>query len=58
MPELDQVEREYRALSARLTYAMVDGDWIDPAERARLDQLAQWRVDLTAPDLSAHRDAA
>lgn len=52
MPTLDQIEREYRKLSAQVTDAEFDGNVREDAAR-RLEQLAQWRVDLTAPDFSA-----
>lgn len=52
MPTLEQVEREYIELSARVTYASFDGP-VAPEDEARLEQLADWRIELTAPDFGA-----
>ncbi|MBY0305482.1 MAG: hypothetical protein K2W86_10090 [Sphingomonas sp.] len=49
MPSLEEIEREYRALAARVTYAEFD-NIVNPEESQRLQQLAEWRVELTAPD--------
>lgn len=52
MPTLAEIEREYRELSALVTYAGFSHD-IEPRDELRLEQLAQWRVQLTAPDFKA-----
>lgn len=52
MPTLAEIEREYRTLSALVTYAGF-AEGVRPEDETRLEQLAQWRVELTAPDFEA-----
>ncbi|MBX9796771.1 hypothetical protein [Sphingomonas sp.] len=52
MPTLAEIEREYRELSARITYAGFSHDVL-PEDERRLEQLGQWRIELTAPDFQA-----
>jgi hypothetical protein len=52
MPELEEIELEYRELSARVTYASFDGA-VDPADERHLEELADLRVRLSAPDFAA-----
>lgn len=53
MPNREEIEREYRELSARLAYADVEGEPVSKADTRRYDQLAQQRVLSSAPDFSA-----
>lgn len=53
MPNREEIEREYRELSARLAYAEIEGEPVSKAETQRYEQLAQQRVRFSAPDFSA-----
>lgn len=57
MPDRESIEREYRELSARVTYALIDGLAVDPEDRRRLEELSEWRVKLAAPDFLAYAAA-
>lgn len=52
MSELETVERDYRALATKVIYGSFKGD-IDPNDQRRLDDLADRRIALSAPDLSS-----
>lgn len=52
MPELERIEREYRILSARISYAEAQNQPVSEVDRKRLGDLETKRVRLTAPDFS------
>lgn len=55
MPTYDEVERAYRELSARLAYCQGE---VDPQDARRLEDLAELRVQLTAPDFRSYAATA
>jgi hypothetical protein len=46
----ETLEREYRILSAKVTYAEVAGQKVEPADEKRLEELAELRVKAVQPD--------
>jgi hypothetical protein len=53
MPDIEEIEREYRVLSAKVAYAEFE-DAVEPDEARRLEELSRLRVDLTAPDFRVY----
>lgn len=58
MPEFEVIEREYRELSARIVYAIFEGEEPSAEDCRRLDELADLRVRLSAPDFRHLADEA
>lgn len=57
MSDIEAVEREYRVLSARVTYAELSGQAVDPADQKRLEELAELRMELIEPDFRSYAAA-
>jgi len=52
MPEFENIEREYRQLSAKITYAIFEDGELCQTDLTRLEELAEMRVQLSAPDFT------
>lgn len=50
MQDDETLEREYRILSAKVTYAEVAGQKVEPADEKRLEELAELRIKAVQPD--------
>lgn len=57
MADIEAVEREYRVLSARVTYAELSSQPVDPADQKRLEELGELRMQLIDPDFRAYAAA-
>ncbi len=57
MQDFETLEREYRILSAKVTYAEVAGKKVAPADEKRLEELAELRIRWVQPDFRAYAAA-
>ena len=53
MIEFEELEREYRELSARIVYALLRGEDVSSADMRRWEELGEMRVKYSAPDFSS-----
>lgn len=53
MPDFETYEREYRDLSAEIAYALLQGEEISQLKLERLNELAEMRVNCSAPDFQS-----
>ena len=53
MLDFEELEREYRDLSARIIYALLENEDVSPVEIMRLEELAEMRVRCSAPDFNS-----
>lgn len=53
MLDFEDLEREYRDLSAKIVYALLKSEEVEQADLIRLEELAELRVKCSAPDFNS-----
>jgi hypothetical protein len=51
--DFEDLEREYRGLSAKIVYALLKNEEVSQVDLRRLEELAELRVKCSAPDFSS-----
>jgi hypothetical protein len=52
MPSFSEIEREYRALSTRISYAAFNDETITVKDQERYEMLSRALIEMSAPDFS------